>query len=186
MEGDSRAWEELVQLYSGRVYNVAYRFTHQFDAAQDLTQDVFLKVYQNLSGYRSDLGALGNWIMRVARNLIIDQHRSTKGKRNVAGSEELEVLDFKPDSHLSGSLPGPHESLHYKERAQFLARGLQRLSDVLREAVILRDIEGYNYSEISQILSVPEGTVKSRINRGRIELAKILKKNQSEPTGADL
>ena len=110
--------------------------------------------------------------MRVARNLIIDHYRATRHDRQVAGSEELEVLDFETDSKLAN----PFDSLYLKEKADYLMRGLETLTPELKEAVVLRDIEGLTYQEIADLLEIPEGTVKSRINRGRIELAKALRK----------
>lgn len=155
---------------------MAYRYTGRYDVSEELTQDIFLKVYQNLSSYRPETGTLRNWIMRVGRNLIIDHYRATKKDKNVAGSEELEVLDFtEHDQTLN-----PFENLYLRERAEFLVGGLQELTSELREAVLLRDIEGLTYNEIAEMLAIPDGTVKSRINRGRIELAKVLKKKDQE------
>jgi RNA polymerase sigma-70 factor, ECF subfamily len=156
--------------------NMAFRYTGSYSVAEELTQEVFLKVYQNLPAFRPQAGSLQNWVMRVGRNLIIDYYRAHKREKNVAGSEELEVLDFGADSHT----PNPFENLYMREKAQFLYRGLERLSPELKEAVILRDIEGLAYQEIADLLQIPEGTVKSRINRGRIELAKVLRQMKSE------
>lgn len=171
LKGDAWAWEKLVQSYSGRILNMAYRYTGRYAVAEELTQDVFIKVYENLASYRAQSGSFRNWILRVGRNLIIDHYRAHKREKNVAGSEELEVLDFRGQVNE----PDPFQHYDQKEKAEFLARGLQRLTPELREAVILRDIEGLSYQEIAQLLEIPEGTVKSRINRGRIELAKVLK-----------
>ena len=108
--------------------------------------------------------------MRVGRNLIIDYYRATRKDTAVAGSQELEVMDFQDESDHSG----PFDNLHQKERAEHLMTGMGRLTPELREAVTLRDIEGFTYQEIADFLEIPSGTVKSRINRGRIELARIL------------
>ena len=172
VQGDARAWEGLVRMYSGRLMNMAYRYTGNFSVAEELTQDVFIKVYQNLYSFKADSGSLQNWVLRVGRNLIIDHYRSHKREKHVAGSEELESLDFNDDSKSKN----PFETVHLKEKAEFLYKGLQKISPELKEAVLLRDIEGFAYQEIAQMLSIPEGTVKSRINRGRIELAKALRK----------
>lgn len=157
---------------NGKIYNMAYRYTRRFDVAEELTQDIFLKVFQNLRSYRPDSGPLRNWVMRVGRNLIIDRYRATRHEKNVAGSEELEKVDF----HVESGRRNPFENVYLKEKAEFLMTGLETLTAELREAVTLRDIEGLAYLEIAQLLEIPEGTVKSRINRGRIELAKSLRK----------
>lgn len=156
--------------------NMAFRYTGSYSVAEELTQEVFLKVYQKLPAFRPQAGSLQNWVMRVGRNLVIDYYRAHKREKHVAGSEELEVLDFGADPHR----PSPFENLYLREKAEFLYSGLGRLSPELKEAVILRDIEGLRYQEIADLLQIPEGTVKSRINRGRIELAKVLRQLKSE------
>ena len=155
---------------------MAYHYTNNYSVAQELTQDIFLKVYQNLGAFKPESGSLQNWIMRVGRNLIIDHYRAHKREKHVAGSEELEILDFKQESKD----PNPFENLYLKEKAEFLQSGLEKLSRELREAVILRDIQGFAYQEMAELLDIPEGTVKSRINRGRVELAKALRRRQQE------
>ncbi len=176
LRGDTRSWETLLNTYSGRIFNMAYRYTGRFDLSEELTQDVFVKIYENLRAFRPETGSLQNWMMRVGRNLIIDNYRATKKEKNVAGSEELEALDFTAHSGTAG----PFDDLYSKERAEYLMSGLRELTPELREAVILRDIEGLTYQEIADLLGIPDGTVKSRINRGRIELAKVLKRSKAE------
>ena len=171
LEGDAKSWESLLQTYSGRIFSMAYRYTGRRGISEELTQDIFLKIFQNLSSFRAETGSLRNWVMRVGRNLIIDHYRAHKSERNVAGSEELEFLDFAEHSGIAS----PFESLYAKERATHLLSALNRLTTELREAVQLRDIEGLSYRDIAQLLEIPDGTVKSRINRGRIELAKVLR-----------
>ncbi len=182
LKGDARSWETLLRSYTGRIYNMAYRYTGRFDVSEELTQEIFLKVYQNLSSFRPQSGSLRNWVMRVGRNLIIDHYRATRKDRKVAGSEELEVLEFAEQAPSAS----PFENLYLKERAEFLVSGLHQLTPELEEAVMLRDIEGLAYQEIADLLGIPEGTVKSRINRGRIELAKVMhrKKAQLEEVNA--
>ena len=176
LKGDARSWESLLQMYSGRVFNLAYRYTGRYDLSEELTQDIFLRIFENLDSFRPETGSLRNWIMRVGRNLIIDHYRATRKDRNVAGSEELEVLDFTDHNEI----PNPFQDLYSKERAEFLISGLRRLTHELREAVVLRDIEGLSYQEIAELLGIPDGTVKSRINRGRIELARVLRRESEE------
>ena len=175
-EGDARAWEGIVATYTGRLLNMAYHYTSNYSVSQELTQDIFLKVYENLAAFRPESGSLQNWIMRVGRNLIIDYYRAHKREKNVAGSEELDTLDFRKESNV----PDPFENLYLKEKAFFIQEGLETLSPELKEAVILRDIQGNTYQEIADLLSIPEGTVKSRINRGRVELTKALRQKRYE------
>ena len=170
--GDGAAWEEIVQTYSRRVYNLAYRFTSRADTAEDLTQDVFVRVYRSLEQYNPKQGDLQNWLMRLARNLIIDDYR----KRQRAPQDEIadDLEDHK--YHLQSADSSVHREVERRELGAQVQAGIDKLSADLRTCVILRDIEELSYQEIVDLLKIPEGTVKSRINRGRIELAKILRR----------
>jgi RNA polymerase sigma-70 factor (ECF subfamily) len=170
--GDGAAWEEIVQTYSRRVYNLAYRFTSRADTAEDLTQDVFVRVYRSLEQYNPKQGDLQNWLMRLARNLIIDDYR----KRQRAPQDEIadDLEDHK--YHLRSAGNSVQREMERRELGAQVQAGIDRLSADLRTCVILRDIEELSYQEIVDLLKIPEGTVKSRINRGRIELAKILRR----------
>jgi RNA polymerase sigma-70 factor (ECF subfamily) len=170
--GDGAAWEEIVQTYSRRVFNLAYRFTSRADSAEDLTQDVFVRVYRSLDQYNPKQGDLQNWLMRLARNLIIDDYR----KRQRAPQDEIadDLEDHK--YHLRSREGSVQREMERRELGAQVQAGIDKLSQDLRTCVILRDIEELSYQEIVDLLKIPEGTVKSRINRGRIELAKILRR----------
>ena len=170
--GDGAAWEEIVQTYSRRVYNLAYRFTSRADTAEDLTQDVFVRIYRSLEQYNPKQGDLQNWLMRLARNLIIDDYR----KRQRAPQDEIadDLEDHK--YHLRSAGKSVQREMERRELGAQVQAGIDKLSPDLRTCVILRDIEELTYQEIVDLLKIPEGTVKSRINRGRIELAKILRR----------
>jgi RNA polymerase sigma-70 factor (ECF subfamily) len=174
LRGDDAAWEMVVTSYGKRIYNLSYRYTNRKEEAEDLTQEILIRVYQNLKSYRSEVGSFQNWILRVARNLIIDHYRQIRRHPQTSGSEELEAMNIKDDK-----VPNPQRAAEQVEASQFLQDGLRSLSPELKEAIILRDIEGMAYQDISEMLSVPEGTVKSRINRGRLELAKLLMKRRA-------
>lgn len=170
--GDGAAWEEIVTTYSRRIFNLAYRFTSRVDAAEDLTQEVFVRVYNTLDQFDSKQGNLSNWLMRLARNLIIDDYR--KRQRNPQNSMADDV--DKHTFHLRAVGTSAHKEVERKELANQVQEGIDKLPDDLKTCVILRDIEELTYKEIVEVLDIPEGTVKSRINRGRIELAKILRR----------
>jgi RNA polymerase sigma-70 factor (ECF subfamily) len=173
LAGGHGAWETIVRQYHQRIYNLAYRFTGRFDEAEDLTQETFLKVYRTLGSYRPEAGALVTWIIRVGRNHIIDHYRKMKAERTRTNSLEAEYgnVEENPSRYLN-----PAQALEQREVSERIHRALLRISEDLREAVILRDLEEFSYEEISEMLSVPVGTVKSRINRGRAELARLMKK----------
>jgi RNA polymerase sigma-70 factor (ECF subfamily) len=175
LRGDDSAWEMLVNSYGKRIYNLSYRYTNRRDEAEDLTQDILIRVYQNLKSYRAESGNFQNWILRVARNLVIDHYRQVRRFPQSGGSEELETMNVKDER-----TPNPLRAAEQTEASLFLQSGLQALTPELKEAIILRDLEGMAYSEMADLLNVPEGTVKSRINRGRLELAKLLMKRRSQ------
>jgi RNA polymerase sigma factor (sigma-70 family) len=170
--GEEAAWEDLVKVHTRRVYGICYRFTGSDHEAQDLTQDVFLRVFRSLKSFRAAEGTFSVWLARLARNLLIDHYRRTKLDRaSFSIEEQLPMLEEKTASlgRTEGLLAG-------REASEVLQAALQKLSPDLRETVILRDLEDLDYREIAQVLHVPEGTVKSRLNRGRAELGRILHK----------
>jgi RNA polymerase sigma-70 factor (ECF subfamily) len=174
LSGDDTAWEDLVRLHTRRVYGLCYRFTGKDSEAQDLTQEVFLRVFRTLKSFRSDEGSFTTWLARLTRNLLIDNYRRTKQERVTDSIEEqLPILEegmamsARPEGMVAG-----------REASEILQAALQKLSPDLREAVILRDLQELEYREISEVLKIPEGTVKSRLNRGRAELARVLRRQK--------
>jgi RNA polymerase sigma-70 factor (ECF subfamily) len=174
LAGNEGAWEDLVKVHTRRVYSICYRFTGSDHEAQDLTQEVFLRVFRSLKSFRAGEGSFGVWLARLSRNLLIDHYRRTKLDRATDSIEEqLPMLEEKTTSlsRTDGMVAG-------REASELLQGALQKLSPELRETVILRDLEELEYREIAQVLNVPEGTVKSRLNRGRAELARILRRQK--------
>lgn len=174
LAGEQAAWEQLVKTYTRRVYSICYRFTNSENQAQDLTQEVFLRVFKTLGSFRAGEGSLIVWITRVTRNLLVDHYRRTKHERLTDPLEErLPMLEEKTAQHSRAD-----SLLAGREAGELLQAALQKLSPELREAVILRDVQDLEYREIARVLEVPEGTVKSRLNRGRAELARILRRHK--------
>ena len=167
LNGDRGAWEHLVQSHTRLVYGACYRFTNQAEESRDLTQEVFLRVFRSLRTFDARSGGFRTWLIRLTRNLLIDHYRRTK-KHKVLDPLEEQIPVLEEKTLVGGS---SDRTLRSREAAELLQAGLQRLSPDLREAVILRDLQEMEYKEIAQVLRVPEGTVKSRINRGRTELA---------------
>jgi RNA polymerase sigma-70 factor (ECF subfamily) len=182
MDGDSSAWAELVRTHHRRVYGLCYRFTGNAADAEDLTQDVFLKVYSNLASFDTGRGSLQVWITTMTRNLLVDNFRRTRNLRATGSLDEgwESAEELRPIDRLTASGPSPHESAAKKELAKMVQNALARVSVELREAVILRDLQDLDYKEIAQVLGIPEGTVKSRISRGRAELARLLERSKRE------
>jgi RNA polymerase sigma-70 factor (ECF subfamily) len=181
--GDAAAWEEIVQRYHRRIYNICYRFAGTGDDAQDLTQEVFIKMYRTLSSYDVDRGAFMTWVTTMTRNLLVDHFRKTKQDRvtdslDGATSEHEDAMPLSEQIQDKG-LP-PDARVESRETSETVHRALEKLSPELREAVILRDLQDMDYREIAAVLKVPEGTVKSRINRGRAELARLLQRTYKQ------
>ncbi len=179
LAGDAGAWEEIVRRYHRRIYNICYRFAGSADDAQDLTQEVFIKMYRTLGSYDVERGALMTWVTTITRNLLVDHFRKTKQDR------VTDSLDATPVGHedaiplgdqIADKSIAPDARVQSRETGETVHQALQKLSPDLREAVILRDLQDMDYREIATVLKVPEGTVKSRINRGRAELARLLQR----------
>jgi RNA polymerase sigma-70 factor (ECF subfamily) len=183
LAGDAAAWEEIVRLHNRRIYNLCYRFTNSPDDAQDLTQDVFIRVYRTMGSYNLEKGAFTTWLTTLTRNLLVDHFRRSKQDRitdsiDAGLREEDDSLSL--GDRLEDPRPNPDDRLASKETQKMVQMALARISPDLREAVILRDLQDMDYKEIATVLRVPEGTVKSRINRGRMELARLLSRNKRQ------
>jgi len=177
--GDAVAWDEIVQRYHRRIYNICYRFAGSADDAQDLTQEVFIRMYRTLNSYDVGRGAFMTWVTTLTRNLLVDHFRKTKHDR-LTDSLDATASDHPDSMPLSERIPdegpAPDSGVQSRETRETVHLALQKLSPELREAVILRDLQDMDYREIATVLKVPEGTVKSRINRGRAELARLLQR----------
>ena len=181
LAGDQLAWEAIVRQYRRKVFNVAYKFVGRHDEAEDLTQDIFLKVFKSLDTFDRRAN-FQTWLISVSRNLCIDHYRSVR--------KERETIDRDVDSTQvappSAGTPGQIAALEQRDRVELLRQAMAALPATLRTAVLMRDIQECSYHEIARTLKLPEGTVKSRINRGRTELARQIRKLRGEqfsPTG---
>ena len=181
--GDAQAWQQLVVSQHRRIYAICYRFTGSASDAEDLTQDVFLKLYKNLSTFDLQKGSFQTWITTLARNLLVDHFRRTRLDR---ASDSLDATyDGQEDGptmadRLADSRSSQEQQFASLELKNRIQDALKQLSPELREAVILRDLEDMDYKDIARILRIPEGTVKSRISRGRGELAKLLQRIEKQ------
>jgi len=183
LAGDAAAWEELVQRHHRRIYNICYRFAGSADDAQDLTQEVFIKMYRTLQSYDVGKGAFMTWVTTITRNLLVDHFRKTKQDRvtdslDAAPSEHEDAMPLSEQIEDQGATPDARAQS--QQVGETVHKALQKLSPDLREAVILRDLQDMDYREIATVLKVPEGTVKSRINRGRAELARLLQRTYKQ------
>lgn len=183
LAGDPQAWQQLVVSQHRRIYAICYRFTGSACDSEDLTQDVFLKLYKNLTSFDTQKGSFQTWITTLARNLLVDHFRRTRQER-VTDSIDASFDGAEDGVTLADRLAdgGKSQEQHVSglELKVEIQAALKQLSPELREAVILRDLEDMDYKEIAEVLRIPEGTVKSRISRGRGELAKLLQRIEGQ------
>lgn len=178
LQGDAKAWELLVRREQRRVYGICYRFTGSAVEAEDLTQDTFLKVYRNLASFDPAKASFGVWLSALTRNLLVDHYRRSRLERATDSLDEPYAGEEEGASRaerLADSRSGQERHVAGLELRAKVQAALARVSPELREAVILRDLQDLDYREIAEILGIPQGTVKSRISRGRAELARLLK-----------
>lgn len=178
LQGDQHAWDAIVRQYKRKVFNVAYKFVGKHEEAEDLTQEIFLKIFRSLDTFDRRAN-FQTWLVSVSRNLCIDHYRSVRKERQTI-NREVDASDLTPASHE----PGPMAALEQRDRVTLLRDALAGLPATLRTAVLMRDIQELSYQEIADALRLPEGTVKSRINRGRTELARQVRKLRGEEVGA--
>ncbi len=179
LQGDQHAWDLIVRQYWRKVFNVAYKFVGKHDEAEDLTQDIFLKLFKSLDTFDRRAN-FQTWLISVSRNLCIDHYRSVRKERETIdrGVDASDLAPASPDA-------GPIAALEQRDRVVLLRQAMAALPETLRTAVLLRDIQELSYQEIADKLRLPEGTVKSRINRGRTELARQIRKLRGDDsTGA--
>ncbi len=172
LHGDDLAWETIVRSYAGRIFCLCYRYTGRRDEAEDLTQEIFIRIYQNLHSFREGTGSFRNWVLRLSRNLIIDRYRQARRFQQCGGSLELEKMHLEDRGK-----PSPQRKIEQAEASRIIREALRTLSPENKEAIILRDLEGMGYQEMADVLGIPEGTVKSRISRGRLALARHLSRH---------
>ena len=181
LRGDQLAWDAIVRQYWRKVFNVAYKFVGKHDEAEDLAQDIFLKIFKSLNTFDRRAN-FQTWLISISRNLCIDHYRSVRKERETI-DRDVDANELTPASHE----PGPIAALEQRDRVTLLRQAMAALPETLRTAVLMRDIQELSYQEIADTLRLPEGTVKSRINRGRTELSRQIRKLRGEeysPTGA--
>ena len=174
LNGDQIAWEQIVRQYWRKVFNVAYKFVGKHDEAEDLTQDIFLKIFKSLDTFDRRAN-FQTWLISISRNLCIDHYRAVRKERETI-NRDVDPADYAPAAPDARA----DTQLEQRDRVKLLRRALDKLAPTLRTAVMLRDIQELTYQEIADRLHLPEGTVKSRINRGRTELARQIQRLREE------
>ena len=162
----------LVNTYSRRIFNMAFQFSGSYEEAEDMTQDIFFKLYNSLKKFDFKRNFTA-WLLTIAKNYLIDEYRRTKWEKKSRDNFDEQFL-------VSEAQEGPEEDVLKEESKRTIWEGLNALPSEIRITIILRDIQGKSYEEIAEIMSLPAGTVKSRINRGRLQLARFLKEKKEK------
>jgi RNA polymerase sigma-70 factor (ECF subfamily) len=179
LDGDTNAFEELVLEYEKKVYNVALRMVNNQEDAEDITQEAFIKAYNSLSGFRGD-SKFSVWLTRIVSNMCLDLIRSRGRRPTISLSVEDEDGE-NVELEISDMRQSPETLMDQQLTKESVRRGLKQLPDEYREILLLREIQGLSYEEISAALDLEVGTVKSRIYRGRKKLCDYLIKDGNIP-----
>lgn len=174
LAGDQDAWADIVRMHWRKVFNLAYKFVGRHDEAEDLTQDIFLRIFKSLHTFDRRAN-FQTWLISISRNLCIDHYRSKRKERETM-ARDVDASTLTPPSRERG----PDGKLEELDVRELVRTALAELAPALREAVVLRDLQDFSYLEIAERLGLPEGTVKSRINRGRLELARQVSRLEAQ------
>jgi RNA polymerase sigma-70 factor (ECF subfamily) len=174
--GEDEAWRELVDRFGQKIYSVAYHFTLKREDAEELAQEIFLKIFENLHRYDGGFPLVA-WIVSLSRNLCIDRYRRLKREKSfrfVTDDAVAPLLTARDD---------PAAETLQKERTKLLFSALAEIPEDLAEILVLRDLDGMAYEEIGQALQLPDGTVKSRLFRARAEVARRIRERRESSGG---
>lgn len=173
-DGDIEAFEFLIHEYQKKVFNIAYRMIGNYDDASELAQEVFIKAYKSIRNFKGD-SSFSTWIYKVTTNVCLDEIRKRKNKKVISLDEEIEYKDGEVKRQIKDERPSPEKILENKQVRKAVEDSINELADDFKTVIVLRDVQGFSYEEISKMIDCPQGTVKSRINRARQSLKQILK-----------
>jgi RNA polymerase sigma-70 factor (ECF subfamily) len=175
--GDIHSFELLIESYQSKVFNIAYRMLGNAEDASDVAQEVFLKIFKSISTFKEE-ASLSTWIYRIATNVCLDEIRKRKKENIISMNSTIQLEDGELNIQMETTDPRPDEILEEKELRDEVKDAIGCLKDEHKIVIILRDINGFSYEDISNILNCPLGTIKSRINRARNSLKNILLKRK--------
>jgi len=173
---DVQAFEQLVEKYQKKVFNIAFSMLNNMDDASDISQEVFIKAFKSIKHFKQN-SSFSTWLYRITVNTCLDELRKRKNKSNVFSIDQVIHLESgEVTRQLEDDRPTPDSMVENNELRALVRDSISQLSDELKEVIILRDINGLSYDDIADMLDCPLGTVKSRINRARNALKEILKR----------
>jgi RNA polymerase sigma factor, sigma-70 family len=171
--GDIGAFEQLVEGYQRKIFNIALRMLGNYDDAGDLSQEVLIRIYKSIKNFKEQ-SSFSTWIYRITTNVCLDEIRKRKNKKTISLDEDIKVDEGEMKRQIESDGPTPEDIVEQEELKKLVNDAIGMLSQEHKMAIILRDMQGLSYEEISEVLKLPEGTVKSRINRARQALKNIL------------
>lgn len=175
ISGDILSFQKLVEIHQKKIYNIVFRMINNEEDAKDLTQDILVKAYKNMDKFRLD-SSFGTWLYRIATNTCLDELRKRKKKYIEIPLTIDDAESDKPLKEYAIDNKGPDVQVLKKERQRVISEAIKSLPPDYRKVIVLRDIQGFSYEEISKICDINIGTIKSRINRGRSQLRDQLMK----------
>jgi RNA polymerase sigma-70 factor, ECF subfamily len=166
--GNALAWEALIKAYQGRVYGVAFYMLKDKSEAEDATQGAFIKMYRGLGKFRSDEQSFLPWLLTISRNCCLDKLRKSKSKRNYESDSEVDA------DLVAAEIKSPEGDSLEQQRKDLMYQAIEKFDQTSKDVLMMKDIQGLKTNEVAEALSLPAGTVKSRSNRAKLKLAKIL------------
>lgn len=171
--GEIAAFEQLIEAYQRKIFNIALRMVGNYDDAGDLAQEVLIRIYKSIRSFKEQ-SSFSTWVYRITTNVCLDEIRKRKNRKVISLDEEIQVEDGEMKRQVESNEPSPEDTAEKSELQKLVGDAINDLPEDHRSVIILRDIQGFSYEEIAQMLQCPEGTIKSRINRARQALKNIL------------
>lgn len=175
-QGDIESFELLIKDHQQMAFNIAYRMLGNIEDARDASQDAFIKIFKNIKTFKGN-SSFSTWMYRIVSNTCLDELRKKKKHHNYSYDNPIKTEDGEMSRNIPMVENTPEEIINMKESQKLIQNALNKLSDQNKAVIVLRDIKGFSYEQISEILNCPEGTVKSRISRARVALKTILVKD---------
>lgn len=171
--GDTEAMDQLIQAYQKHVFNLAYRLSGNYDDAQDIAQEAFIRVFNSITTFRGDAN-FTTWIYRIVTNVYLDERKKQRVREHGSLDEYLELEDSSVTRQIEDPSPGPEDAVEQRERHELVGQAVLQLPENQRVMIALYHFQGRSYEEIAAMMQLPIGTVKSRLNRARLALKEKL------------
>ncbi len=172
-DGDVASFEELIEGYQKKIFNLAYRIIGNYDDAADMAQEALIRIFRSIASFKEQ-SSFSTWIYRITTNVCLDEIRKRKNKKVISLDEEIRMEDGEMKRQFMSDDIQPDAAAEQKELRTIVSNAINSLPEDQKIVITLRDIQGLSYDEISTVLNCPAGTVKSRINRARQALKNVL------------